>query len=101
MEFTMTKPCKDCPFLAEMKDFFPMRRLRQFADNGTFPCHKTAEVRDDEDGGSGYTATAESLACAGALIFNEKRNRPNQMMRIAERLGMYNRRKLDMTAEVR
>ena len=38
--------------------------------------------------------------CAGALILLEKLNLPSQMMRIAERLGMYDRRKLDMLAPV-
>jgi hypothetical protein len=35
------------------------------------------------------------------LIFNEKREQPHQMMRICERLGMYDMTKLDMEADVR
>lgn len=101
MKYTKTTPCSECPFLKEMAPFFSMERLREFADHGTFPCHQTAEVQDDEEGGSGYVATDNSVACAGALIFNEKRDRPNQMMRICERLGMYDRTKLDMAAKVR
>lgn len=62
---------------------------------GEFPCHKTAEVIDGE-----YIATDKSVHCAGALIFAEKQEAPTQMMRIAERLGMYDRRKLDMGADV-
>ena len=38
--------------------------------------------------------------CAGALIFLEAQEQPNQMMRIAERLGLYDRRKLDMESPV-
>lgn len=102
MNYTMTTPCAQCPFLKENAEFFTMQRLRQFADNGSFPCHKTAEVVEGDDGeSSGFTATEDSVACAGALIFNEKRGRPNQMMRICERLGLYDRTKLNMKAKVR
>lgn len=95
MKYTMTTPCKDCPFTMSKKQFSD-RRLKEFA-SGSFPCHKTAELNEE----SGYEATNKSVHCAGALIYLEKRNAPNQMMRIAERLGMYDMRKLDMNAEVR
>lgn len=97
----MSEPCAQCPFLdvPNMRRAFLMTRLREFAQ-GPFPCHKTAIIHEnDED--AGYTATAKSLHCAGALIFCEKRNQPNQMMRISERLGLYDRRKLNMRAKVR
>jgi len=38
--------------------------------------------------------------CAGALILLEKLEQPSQMMRIAERLRMYDARQLDMDAPV-
>lgn len=97
----MTKPCAECPFLntANMRRGFTLRRLNEFAE-GTFPCHQTAKL-DDGDEGAAYIAKENSQHCAGALIFCEKRNRPSQMMRISERLGMYDRRKLDMKANVR
>src|SRR5690242_1901804 len=97
MRYTMTTPCDQCPFLdnAQMRHGFPMSRLREFA-SGEFPCHKSA------DGSSGeYLATTDSVHCAGALIFNEKRDRPHQMMRICERLGFYDMTKLNMSAPVR
>jgi hypothetical protein len=101
MNYTMTKPCADCPFLKEVADMFTSRRLEEFA-RGEFPCHKTAEhVEGDETEEGGYVAKPESVHCAGALIYLEKRNRPHQMMRIAERLGLYDRTRLDMTADVR
>ena len=77
-----------------------MSRLKDFT-LGEFPCHKSAEEVQDDDGFSEFRATEGSVHCAGALIFLEKRNRPHQMMRICERLGFYDRRKLDMTAKVR
>jgi len=91
-----------CPFLntANMRQSFTITRLREFA-SGAFPCHKTAAVDEDDEGSGEFIANDNSLHCAGALIFNEKRDAPNQMMRICERLGFYDRTKLDMTAKVR
>lgn len=98
MKYTMTAPCDQCPFLGtpQMKNGFTIRRLKEFA-SGEFPCHQTAEADEEGD----YVATDKSVHCAGALIFNEKRNTPNQIMRICERLGIYDRTKLDMGAKVR
>lgn len=101
MKYTMTTPCDACPFLntPNMKHGFTLKRLREFA-SGEFPCHKTADCVEDEES-SEFVANETSLHCAGALIFNEKRDAPNQMMGICERLGFYDRTKLDMTAKVR
>lgn len=35
------------------------------------------------------------------FMTNEKRNRPHQMMRICERVGVYDRTKLNMETKVR
>lgn len=103
MHFDLTRPCADCPFLKVHERAYSMKRLKEFASAGMFPCHKTAECQENEEDGTstGYRATQESQACAGMLIFNERRGQPNQMMRIAERLGLYDRTKLDMTSDVR
>ena len=102
MKYTMTSPCDQCPFLdtPNMRRGFTLRRLKEFA-SGEFPCHQTASSVEDEDGFAEYHANDRSVHCAGALIFNEKRETPNQMMRINERFGSYDMRKLDMTAKVR
>lgn len=97
MQYTMTTPCDECPFLQKMKRGFTLKKLKAFA-SGEFHCHKSGAV-DDEEGE--FVATKNSVHCAGALIFLEKRDQPHQMMRICERLGMYDRTKLDMTAQVR
>lgn len=99
MKYTMTNPCDACPFLKSMAHGFSTHRLREFA-SGEFPCHKTAKL-DEDDLDAGYEPTENSLHCAGALIFNEKRNTPHQMMRISERFGDYDMRKLNMKASVR
>lgn len=102
MNYTMTTPCDACPFLKKMQRGFTMRRLYEMASEGQFHCHKTGDcVENEEEGGREYVANENSVACAGALIFLEKRNQPSQMMRICERFGKYDRRKLDMKAKVR
>lgn len=100
MEYTLTSPCKDCPFLRKHHKRYSIKRLEEFA-SGEFPCHKTAKVVEGEESGSEYREREGSVHCAGSLIYLEKRDRPNQMMRICERLGIYDRTKLDMEADVR
>lgn len=104
VNYTMTTPCKECPFLDSMAKTkarpggFTIRRLLEFSA-GEFACHKACDV-DDETGD--FTARDNDTPhCAGALIFNEKLKQPHQMMRIAERLRLYDRTKLDMAAKVR
>jgi hypothetical protein len=65
---------------------------------GTFACHKTTKSSKYDD--SEMVATEKSEHCAGALIMLEHMELPNQLMRIAERLGHYDRAKLDMDAPV-
>lgn len=76
---------------------FSVARLEEFA-SGAFHCHKTGTTDEETDN---LIATPASKHCAGALIYLEKRHRSNQMMRIAERLGLYDRTKLNMSADVR
>ena len=98
MKYTMTEPCSECPFTMSRKAFTD-RRLKEFAQ-GAFPCHKTAELEETETG-SAFVSGDKSVHCAGALIYCEKRGSPNQLMRIAERLGMYDHTKLKMDSKVR
>jgi hypothetical protein len=99
MQYTMTTPCDACPFtdVFNNRRAFTTKRLLDFC-KGEFPCHKTADINEDS---SEFEARGNSAHCAGALIFMAKRNRPHQMMRIAERIGMLDRSKLDMEANVR
>lgn len=96
MKYSLNTPCEQCPFLKGMR--FSYRRLTEFA-SGEFPCHKACDV-DEESGDFIEKDNGKTPHCAGALIFNEKREQPHQMMRICERLGKYDRRKLDMAAPV-
>ena len=100
MEYTLTTPCAECPFLAKHKRGYSTKQLEGFA-SGEFGCHKTCELKEDDEGFATYSPRNKTVHCAGALIYLEKRHRPHQMMRICERLGMYDRTKLDMSAKVR
>lgn len=92
MKYTLTSPCDQCPYL--IGSGFTYASLLAHA-SGQFGCHKACELKDGV-----YQPLPGTPHCAGVLIFLEKRNKPHQMMRIAERLGMYDRTKLDMNAPV-
>jgi hypothetical protein len=87
----MNSPCANCPFLREGGIRLTSARVDEIAGmmlsphGGEFPCHKTTREGSDGD----LHATAESAHCGGALLFAEKNGNSTQMMRIAERLGLY------------
>lgn len=62
----------------------------------SFWCHKTIDYSEASEG----STNRKTQHCAGALILLEKLNRPNQLMRIAERIRCYDRTQLDMAAPV-
>lgn len=97
MNYDLTKPCNLCPFRNDSKRLYVSpERLEEMA-SGEFCCHKTGEINDE---GGEICPTAKSQHCAGLLIMREKMEQPHQMMRICERLGLYDRTKLDMNAPV-
>jgi hypothetical protein len=64
-------------------------------NGGEFPCHKTLKAVDDDQDGEEHVVTEKSRHCAGALIFAEKNGTATQMMRISERLRLYDPSKLE------
>ena len=100
MDYTLYNPCNDCPFLNKFKAGYTKKQLEDHA-SGEFACHKTCELTEEDGCGGEFTPREKSVHCAGALIYLEKRDRSHQMMRICERLGMYDRTKLNMEADVR
>lgn len=101
MKYDLTKPCKDCPFLNEKLGMFfsSGERAQDIVDGvreGMFPCHKTTTWDEDSEGETVQVRTPTTQACAGAMIALEHGGEPNQMMRIAERVGFYDATKLDM-----
>lgn len=101
MEYRLRRPCPHCPFRTDVPPYLRKERAQEIATSiargATFPCHETTE-NDDED--AGRVAVAGSQACAGAMIAMEKSAQPNQMMRVAGRLGMFDPTRLDLGAPV-
>ena len=100
MKYDLVRPCKDRPFRSDIPGYLTVGRVTEIIESittrqGTFSCHKTNDFDDGE-----AIETKDSQHCAGAMIFLEQFGRPNQMMRIAERLGLYDRTKLDMKSPV-
>jgi len=82
--FKRKKPCKTCPFRTNEEGvrYLGQKRAEEITDtllgDETFTCH------DD----LGLTIM-ERQHCVGAMLMLEKQQQPNQMMRIAGRLGEY------------
>ena len=105
MNYDMTAPCSgaiSCPFRTDcLPGWLGKERAEEIIEaivdrQQTFACHKTTQFDDD---GESVHHTDEQH-CAGAMILLEKIERPNQMMRIAERLRLYDRTRLQMDAPV-
>lgn len=97
MNFDLINPCKDCPFRADkpsQQHWLGEARAEEICQalinkQQTFQCHKTLDLPKDKH-----------QHCAGAMIMLEHMQKPNQMMRIAVRLGMYDHTKINMNASV-
>jgi len=101
MQLTMTSPCPKCPFRTDIAPYLRASRAAEIADGltrlqGSFQCHATVDYSGDEP----REDTPNAQHCAGALIVLERMNRPNQLMRWMERIGAYDRRGLQMDAQV-
>ena len=92
--FALKTPCKNCPFRSD-KVFPPLgkRRIQGIVDSirsdNDFPCHKTTEFDEDENG---EQITVESGAwCAGALAMLEATGETNNhfKLRLAQLFGAY------------
>jgi len=105
-EYSLKKPCSNCPFRTDVTPYLRVGRVQEMeaeliGQQRSFTCHKTTVAgEDDEDGSSNMVDGPNAQHCAGAMILLEKSNAPNQMMRIAERLGLYKPSELDMDAPV-
>ena len=95
----MYSPCVNCPFRTDRPAFLSKAKARQIVAtmrrDGHFDCHKTVDYSGDEP-----RSTKNSKICAGFAIMCESEGRATQMMRIAERIGLYDASKLDMDAPV-
>jgi hypothetical protein len=106
MKLDLKKPCGgtcNCPFRTDsLKGWLGQERAEElvsalYEQDLTFSCHKT--TTDTEDGFD-HSSDNNTQHCAGAMIMMEKSEQANQMMRLMERIGLYDRNKLDMTSPV-
>jgi hypothetical protein len=98
--YTLTDPCKSCPFLTDQDYRLGEERARgiveETEDLSNFVCHKT--VNYTEEGGS--EPSTRNRPCAGMLIIREKEGRRNAITQIAERLGIFDPSILNLDAPV-
>lgn len=98
--FSLRGPCADCPFRTDKPFFLGHDRAREIADSivdddAPFTCHKTIDYSSGE-----ADVTENGRECGGVMVILERMQHPNQGMRIAERLGIYDPARLDMDAPV-
>ena len=103
----LKRPCAHCPFRTDIPAYLTPQRVTEIErsvlrEQQDFPCHKTigyGQGAPDVDGEE-TDDTTKARRCAGMAILCEKLDRPTQMMRIEERLGYYDRTKMEMDAPV-
>jgi len=100
MRYNLKAPCAKCPFRNDVKPYITPARAREICNviverQGTFACHETIDYSKGEG-----VETKATQHCAGAMIMLEHMEKPNQMMRIMERFGDYDHRKLKMDSPV-
>ncbi len=76
----MPKPCQHCPFRTDVRPFLTTERAEEIAYSAqnpynTFPCHKTTECVEDDDGNSDMAETENSKQCAGFLTLQANESR--------------------------
>lgn len=102
----LVRPCEHCPFRTDIRPYLRASRvweIEESLDQGHFPCHETLNYDDLEDGEEPDTIkmlTDKSAHCAGAMILLEKLELRSNLMRVYERMGWYDPKKLDMKAPI-
>ena len=100
-KFSLRGPCADCPFRSDRTFFLTPARVDEIADalhaDLGFSCQKTNDF-DQDDGQA--VVTENSRECGGVMAMLERMDRPSQVMRIGERLGMYDHHRIDPGAPV-
>jgi hypothetical protein len=108
MRFNLKRPCAHCPFRSDVKGFLNPERAEEITtavlqEDKTFTCHETITGEHDLDDDGipyAYHPGAEDQHCAGALILIEKTRSANQMVQLAERLGLWDKSKMHFDAPV-
>lgn len=101
--YSLRRPCLRCPFRTDVPGYLRRGRAVEIATaiakGAEFACHQTT-VPDPNDDNALRDDPHASKQCAGALIVMEKAETPNQAARVAERIGLYDRDRMDLDAPV-
>ncbi|OTG87843.1 hypothetical protein [Acinetobacter sp. ANC 3813] len=105
MNFDLRAPCGNCPFRTDVKtnyDWLGKGRaegIAQTLNENVFPCHKTT-IHDDD--GEYDAFNPKEQACYGAIVVLEHEGKlfQNQMMRIADRFGMYQHHQINLSLPI-
>lgn len=102
--FRLKKVCANCPFRAD-ENFQGLQPERvsdiaqSLRDGASFHCHATLDYNRAEQTGDDdeplSPVVKKSQFCAGALATMEKSGEVNQIVQIAERLGLYDPESFD------
>lgn len=89
--YRVLKPCSNCPFSDNGKKIDLVKgrvdSIKQdLLDGGHFTCHKT--VYDLDINMNEANAGQTPKMCAGAYNFLKERDKPNEAMRLALKLGV-------------
>lgn len=87
--FDLKRPCINCPFRKGVGENFilPEARIDEIMSADAFQCHKTVEYGQDNYGNQTYDQGDKPQQCAGLMAVLHREGKPNQIMRIAERVG--------------
>jgi hypothetical protein len=96
--FDLKKTCKDCPFVLGSNTNITLipARIHQIKTDllrgKSFSCHKTVNYSEGDN--------KREQHCVGAMMWLYNQGSPNQMMRIAERLGELREENLSTDGEI-
>lgn len=93
MNFNLKRPCSNCPFIKGTTMELQPGRMEGIvetlqSDYSVFPCHKTTQHGEDEDGESITVPHDKEQACMGALAYMQHHHGVLPVMaRLAIRFG--------------
>lgn len=86
--FDLKRPCVNCPFRKGNGERFELQaaRLREIKRAPSFQCHQTVDYDEFDDPMKRQGAHPQQ--CAGLMAVLKRENRDNQIMQVAQRLGV-------------
>lgn len=99
--FDLKQPCMDCPFRIGMGSGFGLGadRLHEIVTARAFQCHKTVDYGEDDQGEWIKGPGDKPQQCAGLMAVLHRVGQPNQIMQVAQRLGVLDPATLDPRGE--